>query len=92
MLRTSWKIGSGRLDVGQIELTPDDLTMKNPKYFGVNKDGSRYEVRAKRAVLDLNPKAPIKLMDIEGDLVQTSNVVTKLKSKNGLLGRCVARP
>jgi lipopolysaccharide transport protein LptA len=85
MLRTSWKIGSGRLDVGQIELTPDDLTMKNPKYFGVNKDGSRYEVRAKRAVLDLNPKAPIKLMDIEGDLVQTSNVVTKLKSKNGLL-------
>jgi lipopolysaccharide transport protein LptA len=85
MLRTSWKIGPGRLDVGQVELTSDDMTMKNPKYFGVNKDGSRYEVRAKRAVLDLNPKAPIKLMDIEGDLVQTSNVVTKLKSKNGLL-------
>jgi lipopolysaccharide export system protein LptA len=85
MLKTSWKLGSGQLDVGQVELTTDDMTMKNPKYFGVNKDGSRYEVRAKRAVLDLNPKAPIKLMDIEGDLVQPSNVVTKLKSKNGLL-------
>jgi|EndMetStandDraft_9_1072997.scaffolds.fasta_scaffold00535_11 lipopolysaccharide transport protein LptA/LPS export ABC transporter protein LptC len=85
VLRTSWKLGAGRLDVGQVELTPDDMTMKNPKYFGVNKDGSRYEVRAKRAVLELNAKAPIKLMDIEGDLVQPSNVVTKLKSKNGLL-------
>ena len=85
MLRTSWQLGAGRLDVGQVELTPDDMTMKNPKYFGVNKDGSRYEVRAKRAVLELNPKAPIQLIDIEGDLVQPSNVVTKLKSKNGTL-------
>ena len=85
MLRTSWKIGKGRLDVGQVELTAEDMTMKNPKYFGVNKDGSRYEVRAKRAVLDINPKAPIKLMEIDGDLVQPSNVVTKLKAKNGLL-------
>jgi hypothetical protein len=42
-------------------------------------------VRAKRAVLDINPKAPIKLMEIDGDLVQPSNVVTKLKAKNGLL-------
>ena len=84
-LRASWQVGPGRLDVGQVELTPDDMTMKNPKYFGVNKDGSRYEVRAKRAVLELNAKAPIKLMDIEGDLVQPSNVVTKLKSKNGTL-------
>lgn len=84
-LITSLPLGPGRLDVGQVELTPDDMTMKNPKYFGVNKDGSRYEVRAKRAVLELNAKAPIKLMDIEGDLVQPSNVVTKLKSKNGTL-------
>jgi lipopolysaccharide transport protein LptA len=84
-LKGSWQVGPGRLDVGQVELTPDDMTMKNPKYFGVNKDGSRYEVRAKRAVLELNAKAPIKLMEIEGDLVQPSNVVTKIKSKNGLL-------
>ena len=85
-LRKSWQIGAGRLDVGQVELTPDDMTMKNPKYFGVNKDGSRYEVRARQAVLELSAKAPIKLMDVEGDLVQpSSNVVTKLKAKNGTL-------
>jgi LPS export ABC transporter protein LptC/lipopolysaccharide transport protein LptA len=84
-LKASWQVGPGRLDVGQVELTPDDMTMKNPKYFGVNKDGSRYEVRAKRAVLELNAKAPIKLMEIEGDVVQPSNVVTKLKARNGTL-------
>ena len=37
-----------------VELTADDLTMKNPSYFGVNKDGGRYQVRAKRAVVEFN--------------------------------------
>ena len=34
-LNTAWKIGPGRLNLGQVELTADDLTMKNPSYFGV---------------------------------------------------------
>ncbi len=86
MLNTSWKLGSGRLNVGQVELTADDLTMKNPSYFGVTKDGGRYQVRAKRAVVDFNrQQAPIKLIDIDGDLVRTDNVVTKLKATHGLL-------
>jgi LPS export ABC transporter protein LptC len=85
MLKISWKVGSGRLDVGQVELTADDMTMKNPSYFGTNKDGSHYEVRAKRAVLDLSNQSPIKLMDVDGDLMQPNNVVTKLKAKHGLL-------
>ena len=32
-----------------------------------------------------NQNAPIKLIDINGELVQTGNVVTKLKAKHGLL-------
>jgi LPS export ABC transporter protein LptC/lipopolysaccharide transport protein LptA len=84
-LRTSWQLGAGQLDVGQVELTADDLTMKNPKYFGVSKDGGHYEVRAKRAILELSSQAPIKLIGIDGDLVQPNKVVTKLKSKHGLL-------
>ena len=84
-LACSWKLGPGRLNVGQVELTADDLTMKNPSYFGVTKDGGRYEVRAKRAVVEFNQQAPIKLIDIDGDLVQANNVVTKLKAKHGLL-------
>ena len=86
MLNTAWKIGPGRLNVGQVELTADDLTMKNPSYFGVTKDGGRYQVRAKRAVVEFSrQQAPIKLIDVDGDLVRSNNVTTKLKAKHGLL-------
>ena len=80
----SWKVSSGRLNVGELRVSTDDLMMKGPSYFGVTKDGGRYEVRAKRAVVAFNRDAPIKLIDIDGDLVQTNNVVTKLKAKHGL--------
>jgi LPS export ABC transporter protein LptC len=86
LLNTAWKIGPGRLNVGQVELTADDLTMKNPSYFGVTKDGGHYQVRAKQAVVEFNrQQAPIKLIDVDGDLVRTNNVTTKLKAKHGLL-------
>ena len=84
-LGMSWKLGQGRLKVGEVQVTADDLTMKNPSYFGLTKDGGRYEVRAKRAVVEFNQQAPIKLIDVDGDLVQPNNVVTKLKAKHGLL-------
>ena len=84
-LGVSWKLGPGRLNVGEVQLTADDLTMKNPSYFGVTKDGGRYEVRAKKAIVEFNQDAPIKLIDIDGDLVQANDVVTKLKAKHGLL-------
>ena len=86
-LNSAWKIGPGRLHFGQVELTADDLTMKNPSYFGVTKDGGRYQVRAKRAVVEFNrQQAPIKLIDVDGDLVRSNNVTTKLRAKHGSLG------
>ncbi|KAB2914114.1 MAG: LPS export ABC transporter periplasmic protein LptC [Hyphomicrobiaceae bacterium] len=85
MLTSGWKIGVGRLNVGQVQVTADDLTMKNPSYFGVTNDGGRYEVRAKKAILEFSQHAPIKLVEIDGDLVQPNSVVTKLKAKHGLL-------
>jgi LPS export ABC transporter protein LptC len=85
-LNAAWKIGPGRLNVGQVELTADDLTMKNPSYFGVTKDGGRYQVRAKRAVVEFSrQQAPIKLIDVDGDLIRANNITTKLKAKHGLL-------
>lgn len=84
-LGVSWQFGAGRLNVGEIQLTADDMTMKNPKYFGLTKDGGSYEVRAKKAIVEFNKEAPIKLIDIDGDLLQPNNVVTKLKAKHGLL-------
>ena len=84
-LVSSWQIGRGRLSVGEVQVTADDLTMKNPKYFGATKDGGHYEVRAKQAVVSFNQQAPIQLVDVDGDLVQPNKVVTKLKAKHGLL-------
>jgi len=83
VLTVSWQFGAGRLRVGAIQVTADDLSMKDPTYFGVNKDGGRYKVEAKRAIVALNQNAPIKLIDVTGELVQTS-AVTKLKAKHGL--------
>ena len=84
-LGVSWKLGPGRLNVGEVQLTADDLTMKNPSYFGLTKEGGRYEVRAKKAILEFNKDAPIKLIDVDGDLMQVNGVVTNLKAKHGLL-------
>ncbi|MBX9589734.1 MAG: LPS export ABC transporter periplasmic protein LptC [Hyphomonadaceae bacterium] len=84
LLTVSWHQGKGRIQVSGIQVTADDLTMKDPTYFGVNKDGGRYRVQAKRAVVGLNQSAPIKLIDIGGELMQTGNAVTTLKAKHGL--------
>jgi LPS export ABC transporter protein LptC/lipopolysaccharide transport protein LptA len=84
-LTASWRLGAGRLKVGEIQLTADDLTMKNPSYFGLTKEGGRYEVRAKKAILEFAKDAPIKLVDVDGDLLQANNVATRLKAKHGLL-------
>jgi lipopolysaccharide transport protein LptA len=84
ILTVSWHLSAGRLKVAGVQVTADDLTMKDPVYFGVNKDGGRYRVQAKRAVVGLNQNAPIKLIDINGELLQSGNAVTKLKAKHGL--------
>jgi lipopolysaccharide export system protein LptA len=73
----------GGIKVKDIVITADDLTMKEPSYFDVTKDG-RYEVRANRAVVAFSQNAPIKLIDVSGDLTQNNGTVTRLKAKHGL--------
>ena len=84
-LRTQFALGPGTFKPGKIELTADDLKMKNPNYFGVSKDGGKYEVRAAEAVVDFAQTGPIRLTLIDGDLVQQSGIVTKLQAGKGLL-------
>lgn len=83
-LLRSWSLSVGNVRVGKIELTADDLTMRNPSYFGTAKDGGKFEVRAKKAVLEYNQNAPIKLFDIDGDMVQANKVKTIVKARRGL--------
>src|SRR5262249_48274784 len=56
-LSARWQLGPGRLRVGEVQVTADDLTMKNPSYFGITNDGGRYEVRAKKAILEFAKEA-----------------------------------
>ena len=41
-------------------------------------------MRAKRAVVSLNQNAPIKLIDVSGEMTETNKAITKLKAKHGL--------
>jgi LPS export ABC transporter protein LptC len=82
-LTASWRLGSGKFGIDGVSVTAEDLTMKNPRYADKTKDGGHYEVRAKKAIMGFNQNTPIKLIDIDGDLVQPNNVVTKLKAKRG---------
>ena len=84
VLAVSWRLSLGRFQVGAVQITADDLSMKDPSYFGVTKDGGKYRVQAKRAVVGLNQNAPIKLIDISGELMQPNATVTNLKAKHGL--------
>ena len=59
VLTVSWQINAGRLRVTGIELTADDLVMKEPSYFGVTSDGGHYQVRAKRALVAFNQSGPV---------------------------------
>jgi len=86
VVAASWHLNSAKFKVSGVEITADDLTMKDPSFFDVTNDG-RYEVRARRAVVAFNQNAPIKLIDVSGDLLQTGGVATKLKSKHGLFDK-----
>ncbi len=84
-LQAQFKIGPGTFRPGKIEVTADDLKMKNPNYFGVTKEGGKYDVRAAEAAVDFAQTGPIRLTLIDGDLTQTNGVVTKLQAAKGLL-------
>ncbi len=85
VLTVNWQLSSSGFSVGAVTISADDLTMKDAGYSGATKDGGRYEVRSRRAVVSFDQSAPIKLIDVTGELFQTNNVTTKLKSKHGIL-------
>lgn len=77
--------------LGDFSVSADDLKMKNPSYFGVGKDGARYEIRARSAILDISQTGPIKLEGIDGDLYQTSGTRTHMKATRGTLDNKTGR-
>ena len=86
ILATALSIGgAGKLLPGKIEITASDLKMKNPSYFGVTKEGGKYEVRAREAAVDFTMTGPVKLEGIDGDLLEANGVKTRLIATRGAL-------
>lgn len=76
-------IGNDCITAGPVRIDPTRLVMETPVYDGFGSDGTRYQVRAREAITDLKMTGPIRLNAIEGDLVQPTGVVTKLKAAWG---------
>ena len=61
------------IDPGTPKISTKNLTMELPKYAGVTKDGTRYEIRAREAITDLKMTGPIRLNTIDGDFFQLAH-------------------
>jgi lipopolysaccharide export system protein LptA len=81
----SLRIGPGTIQASAIRVGADDLKMTGVRYNGIGKDGSRYDVRAREAAVDFAQTGPVKLLGIDGDLVQPTGVVTRLKAVRGAI-------
>jgi len=79
----SSSLKSHNITAGKITVDPTNLTMANPHYSGFGKDGSEYKVKARSAVSDLRMAAPIRLDEIDGEIIQPTGVITHLKAKWG---------
>lgn len=83
-LQHSISVGDGKLTLGPVTFSTEQLTMHNPRYEGFNKDGSRYLVTARTAEQEVKQQdAPIRLNTIDGRLVQPNNTVTTLSAVRG---------
>lgn len=85
LLKLQFGIGSGTFSPGKIEITSEDLKMKNPSYFGVTKENGKYQVHAREAAVDFSMTGPVKLEGIDGNIVQANGVRTNLRAVRGAL-------
>ncbi len=82
-LFASASLKRANVSVGSARIDPVNLTMVDPRYDGFAKDGSAYRVHAKSAITDFRMQKPVRLNVIDGELLQTNGVVTKLDAAWG---------
>ncbi|HEX2841497.1 LPS export ABC transporter periplasmic protein LptC [Hyphomicrobium sp.] len=66
------------------KIMPEDLSMKNPRYEGFNKDGGRYVFTAKTAQQNLTTPNVIKLNGIVGEIYQADKTRTDVTAVRGV--------
>ena len=83
--RTAGLIGSETLpEIALRKILPEDLSMKNPRYEGFNKDGGSYVFTAKTAEQDLTLPNVVKLNGIVGEVHQADKTRTDITATRGV--------
>jgi hypothetical protein len=82
--KTKLKVGNGEFDPGQLELDTTNLTMKNPKYDGFGKDGSKFHIESASAQQDLKRTGPVLLNEIDGVFTQVNDNKIRIKAASGV--------
>lgn len=83
--RTAGLVGSETLpEIAVRKILPEDLSMKNPRYEGYNKDGGSYVFMAKTAQQDLKTPNVIKLNGITGEVYQADKTRTDIAASRGI--------
>ncbi len=78
---TGWGNALAQLPVPTI--TPENITMENPRYSGFTKDGGAFNVTAKTAQQDFDNTDFVKLEGIRGELVDAKQSKTLLVATRG---------
>jgi LPS export ABC transporter protein LptC len=81
--KTKFKIENGVFEPGEWEVDTKNLTMKNPKYDGFGKDGSKYHIESATAQQDLKRTGPVLLNDIDGVFTQVNDAKIRIKAARG---------
>jgi LPS export ABC transporter protein LptC len=82
--KTKFKVGLGEFDPGRIEIDTTNLTMKNPKYDGFGKDGSKFHIESASAQQDLKRTGPVLLNEIDGVFTQVNDNKIRIKAASGV--------
>lgn len=83
--RTAGLVGPDTLSgIAIRQIRPEDLTMRNPRYEGYNKDGGRYMFTAKSAEHDLALRNVVKLNAISGEIYQANKTRTDITATRGV--------
>jgi LPS export ABC transporter protein LptC len=81
--KTKFKTENGVFEPGEWEVDTKNLTMKNPKYDGFGKDGSKYHIESVTAQQDLKRAGPVLLNEIDGIFTQVNDSKIKIKAARG---------